>query len=419
MSSRVLLAIADPQLRRAATEALNAARIQNMSADDGTTAFNLLKTLPPDVLVAEIALPGKDGYALCQYVRQEPPLQSVPVVLLDNHFDAINRKIASRAGATVYLSQPFTSSELVEVVQRLLESKAAVSDVAPVPVEIATPEAEPLEIAAPEAAPEAEPPPVTLDRGRGEEATPSPVVTQARSAELALEPYTQSAALARRDTPAPPQPRSNFKYYVAALLIVLAGIAVAIWLRMRPAETLQAPPPIAATEPSPDDSRAAADQPDSSPAAEPAIGAEPGPEATPSVPGPEPSRPAPPASTSSAQAVRGEPPAIHRPPGSRPNVDARRQEPRPVGTAAPLRQGSLATPLRRPPDTPTARPPTVSSNTIGDQWRKGGHEMALVGEHFTSGVKHFGKGGGKAFLWLGRKIGSGLKRVGSAVRRAF
>lgn len=413
-----MLAVADPQLRRAATEALNAARIQNMSADDGTTAFNLLKALPPDVLVAEIALPGKDGYALCQYVRQEPPLQSVPVVLLDNHFDAINRKIASRAGATIYLSQPFTSSELVEVVQRLLESKAEVGDVAPVPVEIATPEAAPVEIAAPEAAPEAEPPPVTLDRGRSAEAMPAPVVTQARLAELALEPYTQSAALARRDTPAPPQPRSNFKYYAAALVIVLAGVAVAIWLRMRPAETLQSPPPIAATAPSADDSRAAADQPDRVPAAEPAIGAEPGSEATPSVPGPEPST-APPAPTSSAQAVRGEPPAIHRPPSSRPNVDARRQEPRPVGTATPLRQGSPATPLRRPPDTPVARPPTVSSNTIGDQWRKGGHEMALVGEHFTSSVKHFGKGSGKAFLWLGRKIGSGFKRVGSAVRRAF
>src|SRR4051812_7082590 len=176
MSSRVLLAVADPQLRRAATEALNAVRIQNMSADDGISAFNLLKALPPDVLVAEIALPGKDGYALCQYVRQEPTLRSVPVVLLDSHFDAINRKIASRAGATIYLSQPFTSSELVEVVQRLLENKGEVTDDAPVPVEIAAPEAEPLEIAAPEAAPETEPPPVTLDRGRTEEAMPSPVV---------------------------------------------------------------------------------------------------------------------------------------------------------------------------------------------------------------------------------------------------
>jgi hypothetical protein len=45
--------------------------------------------------------------------------------------------------------------------------------------------------------------------------------------------------------------------------------------------------------------------------------------------------------------------------------------------------------------------------------------MALVGEHFTSGVKHIGKGSAKAFLWLGRKIGSGFKHAGSAVRRAF
>ncbi|MFL6274160.1 MAG: response regulator [Blastocatellia bacterium] len=409
MSSRVLLAVADPQLRRAATEALNAARIQNMSADDGITAFNLLKTLPPDVLVAEIALPGKDGYALCQYVRQEPTLRSVPVVLLDSHFDAINRKIASRAGATIYLGQPFTSSELVEVVQRLLENKGEVTDDAPVPVEIA----------APEAAPETEPSPVTLERGRSEEAPPSPVVTQARSVELALEPYTQSAALVSRDTPSRPEPRRNFKYYAAALVIVLAGVAVAIWLRTRPAETPQAPPSIVVTEPSPDDSRAAANQPGSAPVAEPANSAEPGREATPSVLGPEPSRPAPPAPTSSTQAVRGEPSAMHRPPISQPKIDARRQEPRPVGTATPQRQGSPAAPLRRPPDTPAARPPTVSSNTIGDQWRKGGHEMALVGEHFTSGVKHIGKGSAKAFLWLGRKIGSGFKRVGSAVRRAF
>ena len=49
MPSRVLLAVSDSQLRRAATEALNAAQIQSVGADDGNTALGLLNALSSNI----------------------------------------------------------------------------------------------------------------------------------------------------------------------------------------------------------------------------------------------------------------------------------------------------------------------------------------------------------------------------------
>src|SRR5205085_10467301 len=96
-----------------------------VSANDGYEALCLLNETTPDVLIAEIALSGKDGYALCLYIRQEPEFQSLPVILLDDRFDSSNRSLAFTVGADVYLSQPFQPDELIDIVYKLLESKEA------------------------------------------------------------------------------------------------------------------------------------------------------------------------------------------------------------------------------------------------------------------------------------------------------
>src|SRR5436853_152649 len=130
MPSKVLLAGSDRMLQQMANT-FDAGQIHTVSANDGYEALCLLNETTPDVLIAEIALSGKDGYALCLYIRQEPEFQSLPVILLDDRFDSSNRSLAFTVGADVYLNQPFQPDELIDIVYKLLESKAADDEKSP------------------------------------------------------------------------------------------------------------------------------------------------------------------------------------------------------------------------------------------------------------------------------------------------
>src|SRR5437868_1114655 len=127
MPSKVLLAGSD-RMHRQMANTFDAGKIHTVSAADGYAALCLLNETTPDVLIAEIGLPDKDGYALCRYIRQEPEFQSLPVILLDSRFDAFNQNLAYSVGADVYLSQPFQPDELIDIIYKLLESRAASAD---------------------------------------------------------------------------------------------------------------------------------------------------------------------------------------------------------------------------------------------------------------------------------------------------
>jgi hypothetical protein len=98
--------------------------------------------------------------------------------------------------------------------------------------------------------------------------------------------------------------------------------------------------------------------------------------------------------------------------------EARQDESNPTAASATARKDSPAAGERRP-YTPAVRPRMVRSTTTTNHWQRGGQEMVEAGEHFGSGTKHFSKGGANAAVWAGKKAGSGVKRIGMALKRLF
>jgi CheY-like chemotaxis protein len=131
MASKVLLAESDCAIQQTLAGALSANHIDVVCAEDGNAAMCLLNETTPDLLIAEIALPEKNGYELCRYVREEPEFQSLPVILLDHRFDAFNQGLASGVGASLYLSKPFEADELAEIVRRLAQADQDAIDAGP------------------------------------------------------------------------------------------------------------------------------------------------------------------------------------------------------------------------------------------------------------------------------------------------
>jgi len=88
---------------------------------DGQDALEVLKQFTPDVVLADVYMPGVDGYELCQFIKQSERFRGVPVMLLIGTFEPFDEARARRAGADDVVTKPFQSiRQLVSRVGSLL-----------------------------------------------------------------------------------------------------------------------------------------------------------------------------------------------------------------------------------------------------------------------------------------------------------
>lgn len=90
---------------------------------DGTTAVERARSDPPDVVVLDLGLPGKDGLEVCHEIRQHSDCY---IMMLTARNEEIDKLIGLSAGADDYLTKPFSARELVARVQVLLRRPRAV-----------------------------------------------------------------------------------------------------------------------------------------------------------------------------------------------------------------------------------------------------------------------------------------------------
>lgn len=153
---------------------------------DGNSAIEKAKEVKPDLVLADVAMPGKNGYEVCEAVKNDPDLASIPVMLLAGTFEPLSDEEASRVRADDHIVKPFESEVLIQKVKDLLERP---------PQEVAQPggtepiEAEPIEAEPIEAEP-IEPEPIG----------PGPVTAEVGAEPLEAKPPEPP------EPPAPPAP---------------------------------------------------------------------------------------------------------------------------------------------------------------------------------------------------------------------
>ena len=108
--------------------------VKVVSVGNGSDALAKLEEVRPDLVLADIHMPGADGYEVCATAGRVLP--SVPVLLLVGTFEVFDPVRASDAGASGHMKKPFDSQELLRRVRELLasgKSVAAASAAAPAP----------------------------------------------------------------------------------------------------------------------------------------------------------------------------------------------------------------------------------------------------------------------------------------------
>jgi CheY-like chemotaxis protein len=119
---RVLLAEDDNALRRYLQITLERAGYEVIPAADGLEAMKLVLTTPVDIVITDAMMPNLSGHEFCRFLRNNPKLSDIPVLLLSG----LERKTASpeEAQADAFLSKPVRAQVLVDCVAGLLNRES-------------------------------------------------------------------------------------------------------------------------------------------------------------------------------------------------------------------------------------------------------------------------------------------------------
>ena len=94
-------------------------------ARDGDAALAAVEDRAPDLILLDVMTPGRDGYEICQTIRANPAWRTVKIVMLTAKSREVEREKGLALGADDYLTQPFSTRELVDRVKRLLGPERA------------------------------------------------------------------------------------------------------------------------------------------------------------------------------------------------------------------------------------------------------------------------------------------------------
>jgi DNA-binding response OmpR family regulator len=107
--------------------------IHVVTCPDAATAMAQFGETAPDAVITDVIMPDKDGYEVCQFIKQHESLGRTPVILMSG---VVNRTVAEKAmsvKADELIRKPFQPQDLIARVKNLLNPKAAGVGVAEVP----------------------------------------------------------------------------------------------------------------------------------------------------------------------------------------------------------------------------------------------------------------------------------------------
>jgi CheY-like chemotaxis protein len=99
--------------------------IDVITVGDGQRAIERIDADRPDIVLADVGMPERDGYEVSSYVKRHPELGHVPVILLTGAFERIDEQRARAAGADGVLAKPFEPQAVINEVRDLLSRRRA------------------------------------------------------------------------------------------------------------------------------------------------------------------------------------------------------------------------------------------------------------------------------------------------------
>ena len=88
---------------------------------NGQKAFDRIPDFKPDIVLADVDMPGLNGFQLCKKIKGASDLKSIKVMLLASDFECFDEELFKKCRAENHISKPFKSVDIVEMVTRVME----------------------------------------------------------------------------------------------------------------------------------------------------------------------------------------------------------------------------------------------------------------------------------------------------------
>ncbi len=140
MTRMVLVADDSPTIQKRALGILKGQGFEVETVSNGVAAIKRLAVLHPVVILADVSMPGRDGYEVCEFVKKSAELSQVPVLLVASDMEPYDDARGAEVRADGIIKKPFEPYELISIVVKFADQFEAAMSVAPAPA-VAPPEA--------------------------------------------------------------------------------------------------------------------------------------------------------------------------------------------------------------------------------------------------------------------------------------
>jgi CheY-like chemotaxis protein len=119
--ARILVADDNSNIQKMVSLALKDQGIDVIAVGNGEAAVRKISDVRPDLVLADVFMPVRNGYEVCKYVKDDSSLAHIPVILLVGAFDPLDEQEAQRVGADGVLKKPFVPPDpLISMVKSAL-----------------------------------------------------------------------------------------------------------------------------------------------------------------------------------------------------------------------------------------------------------------------------------------------------------
>jgi two-component system OmpR family response regulator len=113
---KVLVVEDHPDARALIRTYLLAMGLEVEDVAEGRSAIRRLQASTPDLVCLDLMLPELSGFEVCEFMRSQPALKDVPILIMSARAKPMDRAFAEEVGATAYLVKPFKRSEFSRAV---------------------------------------------------------------------------------------------------------------------------------------------------------------------------------------------------------------------------------------------------------------------------------------------------------------
>ena len=120
MTSRLLVADDSSTIQKIVSMAFEIEDVEVEGIGNGQEAFDRISQFNPDIVLADVDMPGLDGFELSAKIKESPETSAIKVLLLASDFEEFDEQRYQECGADNHISKPFKSDDIVAMVKSLL-----------------------------------------------------------------------------------------------------------------------------------------------------------------------------------------------------------------------------------------------------------------------------------------------------------